>query len=243
MISIAIVDDDPEICTTLDKYITDMFRQLNNDIQYYKNGKEFLENVSEEKGVDIVFMDIQMPECDGREAASKLREFTWGKNTILVFISSHSDNLIPLFALHPFDYIKKPLNSANINKLLLNILEYIDSFYAAVAVKDGRNINHVLISEIVYVEIKDGRKLRLHLSDGSQLTEYNKINDFISEVESKNHSFVKIHTSIAVNIRYVKIFNRTHVVLLDGTILSVSESYAKNMNKKYLNLKMGRIKK
>ncbi|MGN0375775.1 MAG: LytR/AlgR family response regulator transcription factor, partial [Butyrivibrio sp.] len=182
MLHIDIVDDDSYICVQIERYVQSVFRNFNKEVNCYSDGKEFLEDLSETGGPDIVFMDIEMPHISGREAAARLREYVWGKDTILVFISSHTDNLIPLFALHPFDFISKPLNDNTLHDLMGRILEYIDNNQASIAVKDRRFINNVLISDIVYAEVKEGRKLILHLCDGTEMTEYAKLQAFLNDI-------------------------------------------------------------
>ena len=238
----AVQKDDSYICVQIERYVQSVFRNFNKEVNCYSDGKEFLEDLNETGGPDIVFMDIEMPHISGREAAARLREYIWGKDTILVFISSHTDNLIPLFALHPFDFISKPLNDNALHDLMGRILEYIDNNQASIAVKDRRFINNVLISDIVYAEVKEGRKLILHLCDGTEMAEYAKLQDFLNDIKEKSNNFIRIHSSFAVNIRYVKTFSRTEVILLNCLVLPVSESYAKNMNKAYLDVVLRRMK-
>lgn len=57
--------------------------------------------------VDLIFADISMPRENGLEFARRLRES--GKNTKLVFITSHKDYALPAFEVYAFDYIVKPV--------------------------------------------------------------------------------------------------------------------------------------
>ncbi|MFC5530963.1 response regulator [Cohnella yongneupensis] len=57
--------------------------------------------------VDLVLVDINMPREGGMEFAQRLREN--GKQTKLVFITSHKEYALSAFDVHAFDYMVKPV--------------------------------------------------------------------------------------------------------------------------------------
>ncbi|MCU0288452.1 MAG: response regulator, partial [Acidobacteria bacterium] len=61
------------------------------DVIYAQNGKEALQKF-QENDVDIILMDIQMPEMDGYEAALKIREMeaNSGKHTPIIALTAHA---------------------------------------------------------------------------------------------------------------------------------------------------------
>ena len=94
MITIAIVDDDYKMLAKFSEILGRYYGTGNVIQQDYVNGLEFVRSLSE--GLpNIVFMDIEMDLMDGREAIEKLREKDRNENTFVVFISSHTDKLVP----------------------------------------------------------------------------------------------------------------------------------------------------
>lgn len=58
--------------------------------------------------VDLVFMDIQMPEENGLAFAKRIREE--GRDMLLVFVTSHMEFALPAFHVYAYDYILKPIS-------------------------------------------------------------------------------------------------------------------------------------
>ena len=105
MNSILIVDDDKEIVELIDFYMK------NNGYNTYKafNGEEALE-IFEKEQIDIIILDIMMPQLDGKEVLRKIR----GKNnTPIIFLSAKGEDIdkIDGLFLGADDYLAKPFNT------------------------------------------------------------------------------------------------------------------------------------
>ncbi len=104
MHSILIVDDEKEIVELIDFYMR------NNGYKTHKafNGKEALEIFQREK-IDIIVLDIMMPELDGKEVLRKIRE---KNNTPIIFLSAKGEDIdkIDGLFLGADDYLSKPFN-------------------------------------------------------------------------------------------------------------------------------------
>lgn len=105
MDSILIVDDDKEIVELIDFYMK------NNGYNTYTafNGKDALK-IFEKEYIDIVILDIMMPELDGKEVLRKIREKS---NTPIIFLSAKGDDIdkIDGLFLGADDYLSKPFNT------------------------------------------------------------------------------------------------------------------------------------
>lgn len=62
--------------------------------------------------VDIIFIDISMPKESGLEFAKRLRDE--GRETKIIFVTSHKEYALPAFDVYAFDYIVKPVNQARL---------------------------------------------------------------------------------------------------------------------------------
>jgi len=104
MAAVLVVDDEKDICNALRIYLS----AEGYEILEAHTGKEALD-VLEESHVDLVLMDIMMPEMDGIEAASRMREFS---NVPIIFLSAKSEDTDKIMGLNigADDYVTKPFN-------------------------------------------------------------------------------------------------------------------------------------
>lgn len=75
--------------------------------------------------VDLVFVDISMPRENGMEFAQRLRDS--GRQTKLVFITSHKEYALYAFDVYAFDYIVKPVDQDRLHKTIQRALAEISS--------------------------------------------------------------------------------------------------------------------
>lgn len=104
MNSVLVVDDEKEIVELIDFYLK------NNGYNTFRalNGKEALE-IFEKEQVDIIVLDIMMPELDGKEVLRNVREKS---NTPIIFLSAKGEDIdkIDGLFLGADDYLAKPFN-------------------------------------------------------------------------------------------------------------------------------------
>ena len=104
MYTILICDDDRDIVSALDIYLTsEGYRTL----KAY-NGKEALRAVDQNE-VHLILMDIMMPELDGIHATAKLRE---GSNVPIILLTAKGEDTDKILGLNigADDDITKPFN-------------------------------------------------------------------------------------------------------------------------------------
>ncbi|MEG0321800.1 MAG: response regulator transcription factor [Oscillospiraceae bacterium] len=104
MYNILICDDDRDIVSALDIYLTS---EGYNTLKAY-NGKEALDIVASEE-VHLILMDIMMPVMDGIRATAKLRETC---NVPIILLTAKSEDMDKILGLNigADDYITKPFN-------------------------------------------------------------------------------------------------------------------------------------
>ena len=104
MYTILICDDDRDIVSALDIYLTSEGYQT---VKAY-NGREALKAV-EQWEIHLILMDIMMPELDGIRATAKLRE---ENNVPIILLTAKSEDTDKILGLNigADDYITKPFN-------------------------------------------------------------------------------------------------------------------------------------
>ena len=100
--NILVVDDEKEIADLIEIYL----RNENYTVYKYYSSKEVLENI-ENLNIDLAILDVMMPEVDGFELCSKIRE---NYNFPIIFVTAKVEDIdkISGLTLGADDYITKP---------------------------------------------------------------------------------------------------------------------------------------
>ncbi len=108
MANILICDDDVDIVSALKIYLS------NEDYKIYTafTGKQALDCVREHD-IDLVLMDVMMPEMDGIEATAKLRE-EYNIPVILLTAKSESSDKVLGLNVGADDYVTKPFDPVEV---------------------------------------------------------------------------------------------------------------------------------
>jgi DNA-binding response OmpR family regulator len=110
MYKILICDDEKDIVRALRIYLVADSKDY--EICEAYNGKQALEAVKEGQ-IDLVIMDIMMPEMDGIEALCEIRKFS-DVPVILLTAKSEAEDKRMAFRLGIDDYITKPFNKIEV---------------------------------------------------------------------------------------------------------------------------------
>ena len=108
MTTVLIADDEKDIRAALKIYL----KPEGYELLEAADGKQALQMVKEKK-VDLVLLDIMMPQMDGIETISRLREFS---NIPVIFLSAKSEDTDMVMGLNvgADDYVTKPFNPAEV---------------------------------------------------------------------------------------------------------------------------------
>lgn len=78
-----------------------------------------------EHDIDLIFIDISMPKESGIEFAKRLREE--GRETKIVFLTSHKEYALPAFDVYALDYMLKPVNQERLKLTIGRAVAEIES--------------------------------------------------------------------------------------------------------------------
>ena len=122
---ILVVDDDPEIVEILKYNLLNSGFEVKvayNGIQAVKKSKKFKP--------DIILMDVMMPEMNGIEACTEIRNIDNLKNVQIIFLSARGEDYtqIAAFDAGADDYINKPIKPKILLKKITNIAKRLKSF-------------------------------------------------------------------------------------------------------------------
>jgi two-component system LytT family response regulator len=201
------------------------------------SGMEALAEIRRSKP-DLVFLDVQMPECDGFDVLEML-----GRDLppAVVFVTAYDQYALRAFEAGALDYLLKPFDNARFDRALGRARERIAQGRnppAAVerfavdrfAVKSAGQVAFLKISEIDWIEAADYYSC-LHVGARTHL-----LRRSMAELEEELDQavFCRIHRSTIVRldrIRGLKLneSGEYDVLLEDGTRLRLSRRYRKQL--------------
>ena len=105
------VDDDPDALFILDRLLCRQGYRV-----FTANGGRAALETLEREPVDVIVLDVMMPDLDGLQVAAALRqsERTRGIPVILLTASSHTETRLAAMALGVSEFVTKPLNSRDL---------------------------------------------------------------------------------------------------------------------------------
>ena len=117
--TILIVDDAPENIAILGELLSDY------NLKVATNGKKALQIVQSNVPIDLILLDVMMPEMDGFEVATELKFDTQYASIPIIFITGKTDvkSFIQGFDLGAEEYIFKPFDSEAVLKIIQSKLD------------------------------------------------------------------------------------------------------------------------
>jgi two-component system LytT family response regulator len=182
---------------------------------------------------ELVFLDVQMPECDGFDVLELL-----GKDLppAIVFVTAYDQYALRAFEAGALDYLLKPFDNARFDRALDRAKQRLAREEASsaqlerLAIKSVGQVSFVKVSEIDWIEAADYYAC-LHVGSKTHL-----LRRSMAELEQELDPavFSRIHRSTIVNLDRVRGLKlgedgEYDVLLEDGARLRLSQRYRKQL--------------
>ena len=224
-----IVDDDEMIRIDLEKKITS--KPFLNLIASCTSAITAAEILLKEK-VDLVFLDIMMPEMTGMQF---LRSLTANRPQI-IFVTSESQFAAQAFEYEVTDFLVKPVSEERFLKAVMRASSLAQSSAPPPSneghlfVKVNSSLVKINISEILYIEAM-ADYVTIHTAEHRYTV--HSTTKTIQESLPANH-FFRVHNSFIVNIDKISVIE-DNMVVINKKLLPVSRSRVKPLMQR-LNL-------
>jgi len=114
---VLVCDDDDRIR----EIIGEIVKGRGYDVQKVNNGKEACEYVKAGNQVDLMIIDIMMPEMDGYEALANIKDAGFDVPTIMLTAKTQDKDIVKGYRAGADYYITKPFS----NKILLKMVDHL----------------------------------------------------------------------------------------------------------------------
>lgn len=224
-ISCVIIDDEPLASGLLDGYVNKTpYLSL---MGVYNSALQAMKDLREDP-VQLIFLDIQMPELSGIEFSRILP-----KETKIIFTTAFPQYALEGYKVNALDYLLKPISYEDFLKSTDKALEWYsikqkqdiykrDRF---MFVKSDYKLMRIALDDILYIEgLKD--YVRFYMEDGSKvmtLMNMKKLDDYLPHPE-----FLRTHRSYIVHMPKSRLVDRLRIVFGD-TLIPISDSYKEDV--------------
>lgn len=232
MLKCIAIDDEPLALRQISAYIAKIpYLEL---AATFNNAIEAQQRLASER-VDLIFVDINMPDLNGVDFVRALTD-----RPMVVFTTAYSEYAIDGFKLDAVDYLLKPFSFADFSRAAAKanslyelrqgrLPAQLDSDSVAtpkdreyISVKADYKVSLVRIADIVYIE-SEGEYVRMHLCDGSTITTLFRLKNMEAALPSEQ--FMRVHRSYIVNLRAIRSYVRGRIFLSDTEYVPIGENY------------------
>ena len=227
MITYVIIDDEPAAIEVLQFHlnkIPSMELKLS-----FRDPLEALDYLQKHK-VDLIFLDINMPELSGISFPKFLQN-----PPLIIFTTAYSEYALESYELKAVDYLLKPIDFDRLLQAVIKVKHFLhknneaittgsktadDSLEQTIFIKSGSEFHQVSIQNIKWIE-SDGNYVTFHTTKRSILARY-KLSEVIDIIPKQ--LFVRIHRSYIVALKHIETIKK-HCIVIDEKEIPISSKY------------------
>ena len=226
------IDDEPLALEQIGSYVQKTpFLEL---IATCKNAYEALE-VLKEKEVNLMFIDIDMPDISGLDLVKSLV-----KKPQIIFTTAYSEYAFEGFQVDAIDYLLKPINyaaflkAANKSKIWFeaNSPEKAEqqpkSDRKEIFVKSNYKVVRILLADISYIESAN-EYIKIFLENQEVITTFMRLKNIEELLPAGD--FMRVHKSFIINLNKILAVDRNRIFIDKKKHIPVGEQYKEIFNK------------
>jgi len=224
------IDDEPLALKQIGSYInkTPFFETIAlcpgaiDALQYLNNNQ-----------VDLLFVDINMPDLNGMDFVKSLEQ-----KIPVIFTTAYSEFAIEGFQVDALDYLLKPISyahfikSANKAKAWFELnnknIEVQPTVQDYIFVKAEHRLIRIHLAEIKYIE-GSNEYIVIHVMKEKPITTLMRMKNIESELPQ--NLFMRVHRSFIVNLSHVKVIERNRIIFDEKIYIPIGEQYKENFQR------------
>ena len=179
--------------------------------------------------IDVLLLDIEMPQLGGMEVVRSLK-----RTPAIILTTAYSQYAVEAFELSVTDYLRKPFSFDRfikaMDKARQMIVKASESESKFIDISVDRQKVRIALDQILYLEAV-GNYVKVHMPDRFFIT-YSSIQKIQSALPPNR--FIQIHRSYIVNTGHVRSYGASALTIGEGKVLTIGRSFRKNVS--HLNL-------
>lgn len=233
MVKCIAIDDEPLALRQIKSYI-----ERTEQLELVATCRSAMEaqRVISERPIDLIFVDINMPDMNGLDFVRALTSSHY-----IVFTTAHSEFALEGFKLNAIDYLMKPFSYDEFMKAtqkVISLVDLVERCHAAenaiaqneaessgnevISVKADYKTQLVKVADIVYLE-SAGEYVRLHIEGSSTITTLFRLKNM--ETSLPQDIFLRVHRSYIVNMKRISSYTKGRIFLDNGEYIPLGENY------------------
>ncbi len=230
MISCITIDDEPLALKQLGSYIEKIpYLTLLQSFKSAVNALEYLQ----ENDVDLMFVDINMPDLSGMEFVKSLI-----KPPKVIFITAYRDYAVEGFQVDAADYLVKPISFAAFSQSVEKTKQRYFSQQEQTAtikhddkflfIKSEYKIVRINLNDITYIQgMRDYvRIFQVHDNPIMAILNMGKIMEHLP-----NEGFMRVHRSYIVNLNKIQTIERNRIIFDKKVYIPISDQYKEDFKR------------
>ncbi len=218
MITCIAIDDEPLALQLINEYCSKIsFLKLEKTFTNTDEAKTFLQN----NKVDLLFLDIQMPDINGMLFYKNLTD-----KPPVIFTTAYKDFAVEGFSVDAVDYLLKPFEYDRFLKACYKANEYIEFLNSqelqlnSIFVKVNYEIMKINLKDIELIEALDDY-IKIYIKPNPVLTLMT-----LKGIQEKlpSRDFVRVHRSFIVPLNRIEKFSKTKL-WISGKEIPIGSSY------------------
>jgi two-component system, LytTR family, response regulator len=221
-----VIDDEPLALELIKNYALKLPQlHLLHTFDDAISGGEFLRA----NPVDLLFVDINMPDINGIELVSSLVD-----KPLIIFTTAHKKYAFNGFELEAIDYLLKPIDFERFKKAVIKAVDfdqYKNPANAALSegffVRSEYKMVKVDLNEIDYIESLEDY-IKIHLTNAKPILTLMTLKAVIEKLPADK--FIRIHRSYIIPFSKIRSVVNKKVLLTFSKELPISDTYANAVN-------------
>lgn len=231
-----IVDDEPLAREIIENYISridhlELIASCANALEAF--------NMISDKSIDLIFLDIQMPDLTGIDFLKDLNPAPK-----VIFTTAYSNYAVDAFNLEAIDYLLKPIEFSRFLKSVNKVLKLYKSTSALLELSNSneaetnyqdlfiylkveKKMQKIFLKNILFIEsLKNYIKIK---TCDREIIAYKSISNIESVLPSTH--FLRVHRSFIIGIDHIDAFSTTEIEL-KGIKIPVGRNYKASVKEK-----------
>ena len=177
--------------------------------------------------VDLLFLDIQMPDLNGIDLYKTLK-----RKTKVIFTTAHSQYAIEGFNVSATDYLLKPISPERFHQAIEKVkrelrLEHNDVDSTHISIRADFKLHQIALTDILLIEALDDY-VQIHLEGDQRLTARATMKGILKKLPQTD--FKRVHRSFIVPIGKIKSVYKD-VINIGNFKIPIGSTYKKDILK------------